>query len=602
MNNTLFDDTKLNQAVRFVKQQEQKTLDDLVPFRVSILRNITIDHLATFIKYYGYKDGFRPTIRMGEFNGAMQEALDENSFLYKEAMDMVIVCIYPESFNDRLVNAFCSFDETEARKEGLRFVSMMEKIIDCVQKKSNAAIVIHSWPIPTAPAYGILDYQDRDKQLFVFREVNEELRELAANRSGVYILDIDLLQSCIGAIHFLDRRYWHYAVLPYSLEAVRVIAAEHIKFMRALTGKVSKCLVLDCDNTLWGGIIGEDGLTGLALGEAYPGSCYQDLQKAAIDLKQRGVLLALCSKNNSEDVTEVFNSHPGMLLKNEHLVTKRINWKDKATNLKSIAAELNIGVDSLVFVDDNEFEIALVKKVLPMVRTIHLPKGRPELYADLVRRCGFFDSLAFSAEDRRRSEMYKAEVGRKKAVENFDPGSLNEYYRFLKMYIKIRPAEELTIPRCAQLTQRTNQFNLTTKRYSEAEITAFANDENTMVHSLQLSDRFGDLGIIGEIILRKEKDACHIDTFLLSCRVIGRGVEKVLLKHCIQLARQWGCVNLHGMYIPTQKNAQVKDFYPENGFIEDGRDETGVHFLRSLEMDVMHPDYFEEIDAPLTLK
>lgn len=595
----LFDDTKINQAIKFIAEASTRHDDKRIPLRIALLRNTTLDNLVTFINYYAHKESFSPSIEIGEYDNYMQEAIDVCSPLYTATPDAIIISLYPEAFSDKLWNSFCSLNENQIQDEASRFLNTIERLVSLIRRQSDAAILVHNWPVPTAPSFGIFDYQSATKQIYTVRMVNQQLRDMASALPGVYVIDVDLVQSRLGSHRFHDRRFWHYARSPYSMEAVRVLAKEHIKYFCALKGKNRKCLILDCDNTLWGGIVGEDGVNGLQLGESYPGSCYQDMQKAIIDLHQRGILLALCSKNNEADVLEVFKNHPGMLIKEEHIVSQMINWNDKATNIQQIALDLNIGLDSLVFVDDNPFEIELVQKMLPMVHTIKLPKDSPEIYADLIRNCGCFDTLTFSDEDRRRSDMYKAEASRKRAASTFTANSLDEYYRYLEMHAKIHRATPMAIPRLAQLTQRTNQFNLTTQRYSEAEILALCTGESSRVYSLHLTDRFGELGIVGEVILKKEAGICQIDTFLLSCRVIGRGVENLLLKFCEDVANDWKCTELYGRYLPTRKNEQVKDFYLKNGFCLVKKVNNELHFCLSLEKKLPKPEFFLKIEATM---
>jgi FkbH-like protein len=344
------------------------------------------------------------------------------------------------------------------------------------------------------------------------------------------------------------------------------IAEEDWKFIRAAKGLSKKCLVLDCDNVLWGGIIGEDGLTGIRLSQDYPGSAFYEFQQEVLALHHRGVILALCSKNNEADVWQVFSEYPDMVLKKEHIAAAQINWDDKVTNLGRLSEDLNIGLDSMVLADDSDFEVEQVRQLLPDVEVLHLPpKGAVE-NRDILRTCGLFDTLTLSEEDRHRGRMYKAEAARKKLEAALDPST---YLQSLEMEVAIRFVDETLVPRVAQLTQRTNQFNLTTQRYSAADISGLTESATSDVLCLRLKDRLGDYGIVGAAVLSRDGKQADIDTFLLSCRVIGRGVEDALLYACLKTAKLRGASVAQGKYIKTKKNALVADFYSRRGFTMD---------------------------------
>jgi FkbH-like protein len=376
---------------------------------------------------------------------------------------------------------------------------------------------------------------------------------------------------------------------------VEQIASENFKLIRAQRGLNKKCLVLDCDNTLWGGIIGEDGLGGIKLGSEYPGSAFKEFQQEILTLYHRGILLALCSKNNEADVWEVFDKHPGMVIKKNHIVASRINWDNKAQNLAAIAIELNISLDSLVFVDDSDFETNLVKQMLPMVEVIHLPKQHAINYRAMIASCGLFDTLRLTEEDRKRGQMYKAESERNRLKQDASK-NIDEFLRSLEMKVEIKLADHATTTRIAQLTQKTNQFNLTTKRYSEAEIGRFADDADMSVLYVKMSDRFGDLGIIGVAIVNHVEKNSELDTFLLSCRALGRGIETLLLDTCIAITQKKGREILTGQYVKTAKNGQVSDFYTKEGFeciFDDGV--TSKHAVEVMQAVRGQPGCFKEV-------
>jgi FkbH-like protein len=348
---------------------------------------------------------------------------------------------------------------------------------------------------------------------------------------------------------------------------------EHLRFLLPLSGRVAKVLVTDLDNTLWGGVIGEDGLDGIKVGAEYPGAAYQALQRAMLDLSRRGVLLAICSKNNASDALEVLLKHPGMLLHPEHFAALRINWDDKATNLRQIAAELNIGVDALAFFDDNPVERERVRQELPEVFVIEVPPD-PMDYARALREFPAFERLVLTEEDRERSRMY-AEQRQRTELQQV-AGTLEEYYRSLQMVITVQPLAHNNLERIAQLTQKTNQFNLTTRRYSEQQLLDVVSTGTAEVFGASVRDRFGDNGLVGVTIMRRAGEVCEIDTFLLSCRVIGRTVETGILAYLIEHARVCGAQQVIGWFIPTKKNAPAKDFLSRHGFELTGEEADGA--------------------------
>ena len=346
---------------------------------------------------------------------------------------------------------------------------------------------------------------------------------------------------------------------------LKVYAERIARVSRALKGKSKKCIVLDCDNTLWGGIIGEDGIEGIKLDRnTYPGKVFYDFQKSVMYLFNRGVLVALCSKNNEEDVWEVLRNHPHSLLKKENFSTYRINWEDKAKNLVEIANELNIGLDSFIFVDDSEIECGWISQSLPEVEVLKVPK-KLFLYPQLLFKDGWFDSLSHSEEDKQRNLMYQSEVQRKRSVQQFQ--NIDDYLESLNLIIKVHLITAEEIPRVSQLTQKTNQFNLTTRRYSEAQIQTTMENTNNEIYTLSVVDKFGDSGLTGVLILKIEEGCAGIDTLLLSCRVLGRKVEFEFVRQCFgMIEKRWNPELWSAEYIPTAKNHQVESFWEKFQF------------------------------------
>jgi FkbH-like protein len=330
-------------------------------------------------------------------------------------------------------------------------------------------------------------------------------------------------------------------------------------------GKIAskKCVVLDCDNTLWGGVIGEDGLGGIKISDDYPGSCFRDFQQYVLTLRAQGVMLALCSKNNEADVWEVFDNHDRMVLKREHITAYRINWQDKPSNLMELAKELNIGLDSMVFIDDSAMEIGALRETLPMVTTITVPTESAAL-PSVVAAHRQFDRLNVTAEDRARSDMMSQERARRDIASTVL--SKEDFIRSLELRVEVFPVTAATVERAAQLGNKTNQFNLTTRRRDLNEMTALIDDPDWLVMAMRASDRFGDYGQVGLAIVDLRDKPAVIDTFLMSCRVLGRNVEESFLAALADATAARGIDQLEGRFIASAKNQMVAQFYPNQGF------------------------------------
>ena len=299
----------------------------------------------------------------------------------------------------------------------------------------------------------------------------------------------------------------------------------------------------------------------------------------------------MCSKNNLDDAMEVLEKHPGMLVRAKHFAALRINWTDKSQNLREIAQELNVGTDALAFLDDNPFEREQVRAALPEVNVVDLPKN-PLEYAAVVRNCAAFERLTLSAEDQQRTEMYAAQKERAGAEQSFQ--SKEDFFRFLEQEAELEPVSDLTLARVAQLTQKTNQFNLTTRRYTEPQIAKMCRKPEWNIFSIRVRDRFGDHGLVGVAITHDQGEQCEVDTFLLSCRVIGRTVETALLAHLAESASQRGCNRLVGWFLPTKKNAPARDFYGQHGFELQESNDSGSLWALNLESSALRcPDWIK---------
>jgi FkbH-like protein len=350
--------------------------------------------------------------------------------------------------------------------------------------------------------------------------------------------------------------------------------------------------VLDLDNTLWGGIIGEDGIEGIKLSNASPGIEYVDFQRGLLSLYNRGVILAVCSKNNYDDAIKVFQEHPAQVLKEEHFASMRINWQNKAANIAELAKEINIGLDSMVFFDDNPVERAQVSQTLPEVLVVELPKN-PRLYRETLENLNVFDVLSLTKEDLVRGEMYAGK--RKRAELEQSASSIEDFLRTLDLKVKIQPVNNFDTPRVVQLIGKTNQFNLTTRRHTDAEVRQFRESKDAIVYSMAVTDKFGDEGVVGVAIVKIKDDDWWVDSLLMSCRVIGRSVETALIAKIVADARESKAKRIIGEYIPTKKNPPAADLYERHGFgMPEETDNNGTSWILNLDTDTVEvPDWIE---------
>ena len=411
-------------------------------------------------------------------------------------------------------------------------------------------------------------------------EANCRLKETFHDDLCVQICDLDGLAAYYGYANAISPEMQAMARIPLSEGFLSLLAKKLVSHFKVQAGLTRKCLVLDCDNTLWGGIIGEDGMDGIALGPDWPGREFVDFQKAILELYEQGVILAINSKNNETDVMQVLHEHPHMVLKEEHFASVCVNWDPKPENMKRLADEINIGLDSFVFVDDNPAERQMVRQMLPDVEVLDLPDN-PAAYAKTLRQTNYFAKASLTDEDKKRGEIYAAQRQRNQLQQT--TATLEDYLKSLEMVCSIRPAEENDIKRAAQLPQRTNQFNLTTRRYTEADIRHMLENPEWNVYVLGLKDKFGDNGTVGLALVKKQDNQWRIDTFLMSCRVIGRQAEDALVDRICRDAVSAGAKSIEAEYIKTQKNGLVSDFWNKMNFLETASDENRAHYQLNLE-------------------
>lgn len=552
----------------------------LVHHRAAILSSFTLEPVVPLLRAEAFLAGIDLVAHIGKFNAFSQEILDETSDLYSFQPDTVLLAIQTRDIAPELWSGFADMDSEAIRSSVARIIDSVRSLVASFRKHSSAHLIVHTLELPPNRSLGILDDQTDWGQAAAIQQINHAMHAICREHRGVFVLDYGALIARHGYLRWHDERKWLTARMPINAGHLIHLAREWMRFLVPLAGRSAKVLVTDLDNTLWGGVVGEDGIHGIQLGQEYPGSAYQGLQRALLDLHHKGILLAIASKNNPDDAMEILSKHPGMLLKLEHFAAICINWRDKAENLREIADQLNLGIDSLAFLDDNPIERAQIRAAIPQVTVIELPSD-PFQYADTLRDSPFFERLNFSQEDRQRTALYAAERERTSAAHSFS--SKEDFFLSLDQVAQIAPVSPGTLARIAQLTQKTNQFNLTTRRYSEQQIAEIASRPGWQVLSMSVHDRYGDHGLVGVSITHNHENYCEIDTLLLSCRVIGRNLETAFLSHLAEMARAQGMTSIRGYFVPTKKNSPAEDFYAQHGFALTSDNGDGSLWIRDLD-------------------
>jgi FkbH-like protein len=515
-----------------------------------------------------------PTLRFADYNQLHQLCLDPVGVLGSTVDHIVALWRIEDVFADQL-DRFLEGDDdarTAIIEGSVELAGMFVQLAN-----GPTGVTVGTPPLPQPWGVDLRDSRVSLRLGLLHRQVAAAWLSGLAESARVSIVDLDTLVRLHGARTAVDDTKWALYRQPFSSafwsalgSAVADVAARQYR-------PAPKCIVLDCDNTLWGGIIGEDGLAGIELGDVFPGSAFRTFQQRLRQYRESGVMLAVASKNDAVTVREVFEKHDGMALSFDDIACWKVNWSPKSGNIKEIAEELNIGLDSLVFVDDSPYELAEVESAVPEVRRVLVPEEVAELPA-LIADSGLFRHLRVSAEDRHRTQMMLAENARK--VEQADMTG-EDFLQSLELVVEFFAPREEHVARIAQLTNKTNQFNLTTIRRSEAEMAALMESSTHEVRTIRVRDRFGDYGVVGVAVVETDPLTWTIESFLMSCRVLGRGVDSAFLAALIEDARSAGATVVRGRYVGTPKNGQVADFYPRHGFSDDG-DEFRVDVVDAL--------------------
>jgi FkbH-like protein len=546
------DSAQLVQLAKSIEDFQPET-PGLTPFKLAFLSNGTADFISPSLVASAARHGILLERIDTPFDQGVQQAMDPASRLHRSAPHAVVL-----AFDARALPLDVSVEAALAQVNAIRAA---------IRRYSAASVIVQNIARVPAPLFGNLDRALAGSAYRRILNYNMALEESIAG-SGDYLMDVAGLAEDVGLEQWHDLSQWYTARLPFSQRFVPLYTDVLARLIAALRGKSRKCLVLDLDNTVWGGVVGDDGLDGLVLGQGNPrGEAFLAVQRTALDLRERGIVLAVASKNDDAVAREPFRKHPDMLLREEHIAVFQANWQDKATNLKAIAEALDIGTDALVLLDDNPVERAYVRNVLPEVGIPELPDD-PALYPRALLFGGYFEAVTFSQEDRARAQAYQANAQRAQLKTQI--GDVSEFLKSLDMTISFAPFDKTGRSRIAQLVNRSNQFNLTTRRYSENEIGAMAADPSAFTLQVRLADRFGDNGMISVVICRDHADTWEVDTWIMSCRVLGRRVEEALLAEIVKAAVAAGKTAIIGTYIDSGRNGLVREHYAKLGFARDG--------------------------------
>jgi FkbH-like protein len=553
----------LSQYRKLKAQISRKEISFPHQLKFALLANFTTNGMAETLTVQCAEAHIQTEVFVADYNQYHSEILNGQSELWNFRPDVTVLFIDLETLcGQRSLDPY-SQSTTERRQWVEDHFLETQQLVEAFKKNCKGKLILHNFAVPIYSPFGILE----QKQEFGFSEaistLNAKIREAYRKDSQIFVFDYDQFCSSIGKAQIIDQKFYYLGDLRLALRHFPALANEYLSIIKPLCAQIKKCLVLDLDNTLWGGVIGEDGLAKIRLGPTPEGRPFMEFQQGLRALQRRGLILAINSKNNQADVDEVFEKHPYMVLRKEDFAATRINWTDKVTNMRELAQELNIGLDSFVFFDDDDLNCEMVRTSLPEVHTVQMPEDS-SLHVGVLKDLKELSVLQLTAEDAKKSLLY-ADQKRREQLKG-TASDITEYLRALGTKLTLEGATSFNIPRLAQMTQKTNQFNMTTHRYQEEDIQNFAASTSHMVIAANVADKFGDNGLTGLAIVCKDESRWTIDSFLLSCRVIGRKVEESIFEFILERARAAGARTIVGEFKPTAKNEPAKKFYRECGF------------------------------------
>ncbi len=533
----------------------------LYELKIAVLGDFATQKLCDMLKAVAHENKVKLSLYEADFDAINTEIFNPESELYHFQPQYIFI----STSSKKQQLKFNALDLADKAHFATQYLDKVKLWWDTVNQNIKTNIIFSNLAELDDAVFGNYANKTQCSWLYQVRKINFELMNLVQQYKNVFIQDISALHNLVGKEKAFKPSLYYTANQVYDIDFLPYIAKSVVDIILSIQGKFKKCLILDLDNTTWGGVIGDDGIDNLQIGDVGIGKAFTDLQYYAKKLKERGIILCVCSKNDEHVAKEPFEKHPDMVLKLNDIAVFVANWENKADNIRYIQSILEIGFDSIVFLDDNPFERNLVRTQLPDVCVPELPED-PAEYVSYLETLNLFETASFTQDDTARTEMYQTEDTRRKSQAQYS--SIDEYLQSLNMTAEVGDfTNSFYVPRIAQLTQRSNQFNLRTVRYTEADIQRIATDKNYIPFYFCLTDKFGSYGLISVVILQKQNEkTLFIDTWLMSCRVLKRGVEQFVLNTLVDYAQKNGFEHIIGEYIPTSKNSMVKEHYPKLGF------------------------------------
>ncbi|WEK37368.1 MAG: HAD-IIIC family phosphatase [Candidatus Pseudobacter hemicellulosilyticus] len=547
-----------------LKKNLKKPVEGLKSIRIAILADSASQFIHQAIKGYGIESGIHYEVFEADYNQIDRQVFDPGSELYEYAPDYVIILRSVE----RLLKKFYGLSTADKENFADQQAAYMDGLYQQISSQLKARVITNTFPEINDNVFGNFGTKTKASFLYQVRKTNMGLMELAGQRKNLFLVDLSSLVGAKGYEASFDPKMYISADMVFSLDILPYLAKHIHDVIMAIAGSFKKCIILDLDNTTWGGIIGDDGMEGIQIGDLGLGKAFTDLQLWVKELRKRGIIVAVCSKNTESIAKEPFLQHPDMKLRMEDIAVFVANWETKVDNIRYIQGILNIGFDSMVFLDDNPFEREMVKQNIPDITVPNLPED-PAEYLPYLRTLNLFETASFTEEDSERTKQYQEEANRSILQKSFT--SEGDFLKSLGMECEVKAFDNFTIPRIAQLSQRSNQFNLRTVRYTEEEVRDITQSPDRYTLSFSLKDIYGDYGLIAFVILNKQdNNTLFIDSWIMSCRVLKRGMEVFTLLSIIDLAKTHGFNRIIGEYLPTKKNGLVQDHYQKLGFTSIG--------------------------------
>lgn len=528
--------------------------------KVALLGDTSTQFLSQAIRGEGFDAELDLQIWEADFNQIEMQVFNSDSEMYAFHPDIIVLFLS----SHKLLNKYNKLKVEQQSSLATREIENIEAIVANISSNSTAKIIYYNYNEIDDAVFGSFATKTETSFLYQLRKLNFELMHIANRNTNFYICDLASIQNQVGRANFFHTSVYISTEMVVSLNVLPLVAQKTVDILKVLNGKLKKCVILDLDNTVWGGIIGDDGIENIQIGSLGIGKAFTEFQYWIKKLKNRGIIVAVCSKNTESIAKEPFEKHPDMVLRLEDISVFMANWENKADNIRAIQRILNIGFDSMVFLDDNPFERNLVRENIPQITVSELPED-PAEYLEYLYTLNLFETNSFSDEDKERTKLYQIEAQRVVTKQKFT--NEDDFLKSLDMISVVASFTKFNIPRVAQLSQRSNQFNLRTVRYTESDIENLAKSNDYVTFAFTLEDKFGDNGLIAVVVLKKNSETdLFIESWFMSCRVLKRGMENFMLNTLVTYAKTNGFERIIGEYIPTPKNEIVKDHYQNLGF------------------------------------